>query len=90
MAFRDARQNDPRAVQDAVSDKVDEVVSPGHRIGGRVAEEVVARGSVNLMAKGGQLGGELFPTEKIPALVKYLERRGIWELTGVSTVSVAL
>ncbi len=30
------------------------------------------------MDEAGQLGGELFPAEKIPGLVKYLDRRGIY------------
>ncbi len=32
----------------------------------------------------GQLGGELFPAEKIPALVKYLSRQGIYLHEGVN------
>ncbi|MEO8497435.1 MAG: zincin-like metallopeptidase toxin domain-containing protein [Planctomycetota bacterium] len=28
--------------------------------------------------KAGQLGGELYPADKIPALIKYLDRRGIY------------
>lgn len=34
--------------------------------------------------KVGQLGGELFPAEKIPALVKYLDRRGINVYEGIN------
>jgi hypothetical protein len=30
------------------------------------------------MIEAGQLGGELFPTDKIPGLVKYLDRQGIY------------
>lgn len=30
------------------------------------------------MQSGGQLSGRLFPEEKIPALVNYLEKRGIY------------
>lgn len=40
--------------------------------------------SVDLMGAVGQLGGELFPAEKIPALVKYLERRNIYLYEGVN------
>lgn len=36
------------------------------------------------MDKVGQLGGDLFPAEKIPALVKYLDRRGIYVHEGLS------
>lgn len=36
------------------------------------------------MDEVGQLGGELFPAEKIPALVKYLDRRGIYLHEGVN------
>jgi len=36
------------------------------------------------MDKVGQLGGELFPAGKIPALVKYLNRRGIYLHEGVN------
>lgn len=32
----------------------------------------------------GQLGGQLFPVEKIPALVKYLDRRAIYLHEGVN------
>jgi hypothetical protein len=32
----------------------------------------------------GQLGGELFPAKKIPALVKYLHRRGIYLHEGIN------
>jgi len=32
----------------------------------------------DLMQSGGQLSGRLFPEEKIPALVNYLEKRGIY------------
>jgi len=41
-----------------------------------VALEVPPKGG-DLMEVG-QLGGDLFPVEKIPGLVKYLERRGIY------------
>jgi hypothetical protein len=34
--------------------------------------------SGDLMSEAGQLGGDLFPTDKIPGLVKYLDRRGIY------------
>lgn len=36
------------------------------------------------MDEAGQLGGELFPTEKIPALVNYLDRRGIYLHEGIN------
>ena len=36
------------------------------------------------MDEVGQLGGELFPAEKIPALVKYLNRRGIYLHEGIN------
>ncbi len=36
------------------------------------------------MDEVGQLGGELFPAEKIPALVKYLDRRGIYLHEGIN------
>ena len=32
----------------------------------------------------GQLGGELFPADRIPALIRYLERRGIHLHEGVN------
>jgi hypothetical protein len=34
--------------------------------------------------KSGQLGGELFPAEKLPALVRYLDRRGIYLHEGIN------
>lgn len=37
----------------------------------------------------GQLGGELFPAEKIPALVTYLDRRGIYLYEGITAVLTA-
>ncbi|MFN7875399.1 MAG: RHS repeat-associated core domain-containing protein [Pirellula sp.] len=40
--------------------------------------------STDLMNELGQLGGELFPAERIPALVKYLERRGIYLHEGIN------
>jgi hypothetical protein len=40
--------------------------------------------SVDLMEELGQLGGKLFPAEKIPALVKYLDRRGIYLHQGIN------
>lgn len=36
------------------------------------------------MDEVGQLGGELFPAEKYPALVKYLDRRGIYLHEGIN------
>ena len=36
------------------------------------------------MDEVGQLGGELFPTGKISALVKYLDRRGIYLHEGIN------
>lgn len=36
------------------------------------------------MDRIGQLGGELFRTDKIPALAKYLDRRGIYLHEGVN------
>lgn len=36
------------------------------------------------MDKVGQLGGKLFPKEKILALVKYLDRRGIYLHEGIN------
>ena len=36
------------------------------------------------MDEVGQLGGKLFPAEKIPALVKYLDTRGIYLHEGVN------
>lgn len=36
------------------------------------------------MCKVGQLDGELFPTAKIPALIKYLDRRGIYLHEGIN------
>lgn len=36
------------------------------------------------MDEGGQLGGELFPPGKIVALVKYLDRRGIYLHEGIN------
>jgi len=44
----------------------------------------LAPGAGDLMQSGGQLGGKLFPEEKIPALVNYLERRGIQVHEGVN------
>jgi hypothetical protein len=38
----------------------------------------------DLMDEVGQLGGELFPAEKIPALAKYLDRRGVFFHEGVN------
>lgn len=32
----------------------------------------------------GQLGGDLFPAQKIPALAKYLQRRGIYLHEGIN------
>lgn len=36
------------------------------------------------MEEVGQLGGELFPAEKVPVLVKYLDRRRIYLHEGVN------
>jgi hypothetical protein len=36
------------------------------------------------LMKVGQLGGELFPPEKLPGLLKYLDRRGIYVYEGIN------
>ena len=36
------------------------------------------------LVESGALGGQLFPSEKIPALVRYLDRRGVWLTEGVN------
>lgn len=50
---------------------------------GRSLIRFVLRGS-QLMDEIGQLGGELFPKEKIQALVKYLNRRGVYLHEGIN------
>jgi len=42
------------------------------------------RRTTDLMKSGGQLGGKLFPDEKIPALVNYFNKRGIYVHQGVN------
>jgi len=51
-------------------------VSPG-KIDNAVQGPVVPN-SGDLMNEAGQLGGELFPADKIPGLAKFLDRRGIY------------
>jgi hypothetical protein len=51
---------------------------------GRHADEVIVTRSVDFMDDVGQLSGKLFPKDKIPALVNYLERRGIYLYEGVN------
>jgi len=45
---------------------------------GSTAVPVCAPKGGDFMNEAGQLGGELFPADKIPGLVKYLDRRGIY------------
>jgi len=51
-------------------------VSPG-KIENAVQGPVVPN-SEDIMNEAGQLGGELFPADKIPGLAKFLDRRGIY------------
>lgn len=36
------------------------------------------------LVESGALGGQLFPSARIPTLVEYLDRRGVWLTEGVN------
>jgi hypothetical protein len=82
----------PVPVVESIGKRILTVADDAGKIVLKVSDDLLESGkhvgsaprSADLMNELGQLGGELFPAERIPSLVKYLNRRGIYLHEGIN------